>query len=418
MVDSDYYLAPVMDNYFLRSTIGQSRMSAFLSTTATQDFGDQGMSYSDLATINAEKIMNTSAAFAQPGGQTPGNLIHLKQGQIVGEWRDSTYGIGGGRIPYDVNTALVPAALRSIAALSAAGFFPQHPEWNTTATQYAQVWEDNTLQFFEVTVSAADAQQLVQNYTQEVGDGFPSNSGNITSPIVYHGLSLQGYNDQPLVKVMNTDGELPTTPSIIDYVDGPCRLFSPLLAQHHKSDPADIFRQPNCEQYPSTVPCWTQQSRGHACGQSSVWRRPRVCGELDGEHHYGIRMGLNVLTLLQQNNAYHGTVVWSWPMAMMAAGLRRQLGRCASNATAPDFCNDRVVRGNVLQAYNHLWDLIEANTDNLSTEVWSWLYQGGTFVVEQLGALPPPAGVNPTESDIVQLWSLTFLAVTRDTTLT
>ena len=31
-----------------------------------------------------------------------------------------------------------------------------------------------------------------------------------------------------------------------------------------------------------------------------------------------------------------------------------------------------------------------------------------------LGALPPPAGVNPTESNVRQLWSLTFLAVKRN----
>jgi len=118
------------------------------------------------------------------------------------------------------------------------------------------------------------------------------------------------------------------------------------------------------------------------------------------------------------NNAYQGTVVWSWPMAMMAAGLQRQLSRCAPGSTAPaDFCQDSVVRANVIAAYNHLWDLIEANTAELATEMWTWLYQDGTFVVEQLGDLPPPPGSSYTESDIVQLWSLTFLSVIRDTSL-
>ena len=99
--------------------------------------------------------MNTSAPFAAAGGQSQENMIHLKEGQIVGEWRDSTYGIGGGRIPFDVNTALVPAALRAIAALASNGYFEEYPDWNETAAQYAQVWEDETLQFFEVISSAA-----------------------------------------------------------------------------------------------------------------------------------------------------------------------------------------------------------------------------------------------------------------------
>lgn len=56
------------------------------------DPANQGMTYSDLALINAEKIMRIAAPFAAPGNQTIENLAHLKEGQIVGEWRDSTYG--------------------------------------------------------------------------------------------------------------------------------------------------------------------------------------------------------------------------------------------------------------------------------------------------------------------------------------
>jgi hypothetical protein len=150
MIDSDYYLPVVMQNYFVESPTGRSRKGLFLSKNVTEDFGNLGISYSQLLLIATEKIMNTSAPFATAGGQIKDNLIHLKDGQVVGQWRDSNYGIGGGRIPYDVNTALVPAALRSIAALASNGFFPDHPDWNTTASQYAQVWEDSTLEFFEV----------------------------------------------------------------------------------------------------------------------------------------------------------------------------------------------------------------------------------------------------------------------------
>lgn len=104
-----------------------------------------------------------------------------------------------------MNAALVPAALRSIAALSAAGFFPEHPDWNETASAYAQVWEDSTLEFFAVTVPVDEARSLVESYTESTGFGFPSHADNITSDVVYHGLALDGNNDQPLVKVMNTD---------------------------------------------------------------------------------------------------------------------------------------------------------------------------------------------------------------------
>lgn len=44
--------------------------------------------------INAERIMNLAAPFAGDKNQTKDNLVHLKDGQIVGEWRDSAYGKG------------------------------------------------------------------------------------------------------------------------------------------------------------------------------------------------------------------------------------------------------------------------------------------------------------------------------------
>jgi hypothetical protein len=61
--------------------------------------------------------------------------------------------------------------------------------------------------------------------------------------------------------------------------------------------------------------------------------------------------------------------------------------------------------------------VIEANNATLSSEVWSWKYEGGKFVNVPLGSLPPPAGTNPTESDVRQLWSLGFLGVKRVTGL-
>jgi hypothetical protein len=87
MIDGDYYLMAVMEKYFLQSPTGRSRQSAFFATKATTDFGNQGLSYRELAQYNAEKIMNTSAPFAQPGGQSQVNLIHIKEGQVVGQWR-------------------------------------------------------------------------------------------------------------------------------------------------------------------------------------------------------------------------------------------------------------------------------------------------------------------------------------------
>ena len=103
MVDTDFYLPEVMQSYFLDTEVGRSRSEAFFAQEATSDFGNRGTMYEELALLQAEKVMRSAAPFAAEGGQTKANLIHLEEDEIVGEWRDSTYGIGGGRIPYDVS---------------------------------------------------------------------------------------------------------------------------------------------------------------------------------------------------------------------------------------------------------------------------------------------------------------------------
>ena len=86
----------------------------------------------------------------------------------------------------------------------------------------------------------------------------------------------------------------------------------------------------------------------------------------------------------------------------MASGLEKQIARCKGSAIAPAFCNDTSVYNNVVLAYNNLWDTIEANTDQLRTEVWSWVYNNG-FQLTPLADLPAPDGAAQTESDIVQV---------------
>ena len=147
--------------------------------------------------------MSIAAPFAAQGNQTMDNLIHLRDGQIVGEWRDSTYGIGGARIPYDVNTALMPASLRAIAKLSRAGFYPSYLNWSSLADEYAQIWEDFTLQFFEVVIPQPEAQQRVDAYVKAAN--FSGPAGNVTDNVLFYGLGLDGYDNQSTVEVMNSD---------------------------------------------------------------------------------------------------------------------------------------------------------------------------------------------------------------------
>ncbi|KAJ6119992.1 hypothetical protein N7523_004272 [Penicillium sp. IBT 18751x] len=368
MIDSDYYLPILMEKYFLQNPVGQTRVSAFFNMSSNINEANRNLTWGQLATINAARIMHLTGPFAQ--NQVKENLIHLKDGQIVGEWRDSTYGIGGGRIPYDVNTALVPAALRSIAALSRQGIYPGHPSWAQLADTYAQIWEDKTLSFFEVNIPQSKARSLVQSYANTSFAG-PDQSSAIDTDVVFHALSLDGNNNLTQVQVMNTDD-----------------CFRHFLLNTTNDAQLTSFLNNSATNIRRTFPAGLMTSAGMVVANPAFGGDP-------------------VYAQNWTTGAYHGTVIWSWPLAMMAKGLEMQLGRCEVSANfsissvkkaatrVPDFCTDDSVYRNVKEAYNVLWDSIEGVQDQLSQEVWSWVYRDG-FQVTPLGVIPPPGGGSQT----------------------
>ena len=385
MVDTDYFLPVLMQRYFLGTETGKARSGEFLSIIAGEiNPRNKGLTFGDLARLNAEKIMTLAAPFASQGSQTQANLIHLKDDTVVGQWRDSTYGSGGGRIPYDVNTALVPAALRAIAALSHfnSSIYAGHEDWADLANNYAQVWEDETLPLFQVVVPAEEARIRLERFTisSEFYNG-PSHTDLIDNSVTYYGLALEGNNDVKNVDVMNTDDCF--------------RLF--LLNTTNDAQLSSFLNQ-------SALNIIRPFPAGLTTPVGVVIANPALAGE-------------DVLRTNFTNSAYHGTVIWSWQLAMIARGLETQLDRCNGDEV-PAFCKDETVYGNVKLAYNALWDNLEQNKEYLAQEVWSWVYSDDEFQITPLGSLPPPPGVTGgTESNVIQLWSLTFLAVARNEAL-
>ncbi|KAI1441765.1 carbohydrate-binding module family 52 protein [Annulohypoxylon stygium] len=374
MIDTDFFLLIAINDYFVNSVIGRARRGIFFAKTASVLPGNRGLSFENLTLATTEKIMRLTANFEQ--SPVKENLIPLNKGQTVGQWRDSGNGLGGGRIPYDVNTALVPAALKSIASLSSNGFFPSHRDWETIASKRAVLWEDKTLSFFQVNITTERAQDLVKNYVD--ASRFPGDVdfSGLNSSIFFHGLALDGKDHQPIVKVMNTDDCF--------------RLF---LLNSTDETQLSAFLSQVADNILRPFPLGLSTTVGLVVSNPAY-----------GDGSVDVREF--------SESAYHGTVVWSWQLAMMAAGLEKQLGRCEFEQLA--FCADTALHDRVIEAYNHLWDLIDANHEHLSSEVWSWIYRDGGFQYTPLGALPPPEGQSPVESDIRQLWSLTFLAIKRN----
>lgn len=398
MIDTDYYL-PILEQEYFKAQ--PSRIRPLLNRQAgSVDVTNRNLTWRDLGYIGAQKIMNITEAFER--NQSVANLIHLKEGELVGQWRDSTYGLANGRIPFDVNCALVPAALYAISSLATmSGVYPNNSmtsNWATLAASRARVWEDETLPLFQYNISVAEATSRLKTYTnQSTFYKGPTNADSVanyssSNGVVDYALAINSTEAPEKIQISHTDTAF--------------RLF---LLNSTNDIQLTTFLNATANTILRPFPAGLTTPIG------VVVANPALAGS--GE-----------LTENFTNSAYHGTVVWSWQLALMAKGLERQLGRCpASNATrsmkatAPSFCSDKGVYTAVRSAYNVLWDVIGNNEAQLQSEVWSWTYNGssnssqGAFKFSPLGVLPPPPGVSAgTESDVRQLWSLSFLAVKKN----
>lgn len=171
------------------------------------------------------RTINYNIARALPfyANQTASNLLALRPGQPVGNWRDSNQGLGYGTIPFDVNTALVPANLRATAALADAGIIAQ-PQLDMTGTNstnttnftvadIAAAWESAAPALFEVVLDPTIAESRLNNFvtaanlsqallsnssgtnsssSNTTGTGNSTTTGNSTSTgnVTFYALSL------------------------------------------------------------------------------------------------------------------------------------------------------------------------------------------------------------------------------------
>ncbi|KAB0654929.1 hypothetical protein [Burkholderia diffusa] len=349
MIDSDYLLAPIAAAWLIDDTRGQARAAAYLAQR-----GSDGQTNGSRLVVNLLHV----AATAQPFAQQPSvpNLIRLRPGEIVGNWRDSTDGLGGGVYPYDVNAVLVPAALRAANAFLARGLLDpyldagQRATLANTATE-AATWEQQAPPLFQVSVPAAQAATEVSAYASSTGVPAGTAPG---APLTFYALSLDQQGTP--IPVMNSDGGF-----------------------------ALLFGTPADDQLQRIV---TDVTRPFPTGLVTD------VGMLIANPAYANQALWPKFT----SSAYHGTVIWSWQQAMWVAGLDRQLARQdLSDAT----------RTLLTQARQTIWQVISNGRDMRTSEMWTWSYVNGRYQTDAFGTRSADA----TEANAAQLWSTTYLAI-------
>jgi hypothetical protein len=353
MIDDDFMLAPVAGAYLLDHAQGRSRAKAFLARRMPN-----GETVGAALVRNFVWLAGSARAFAQ--ASQPANLISLKPGLSYGDWRDSQDGLAGGRYPFDVNVAFVPAALSAIEKFVLSGLLepylsPEQRKALANAGNVADIWAREAPALFRVQLSEADARRQVNAYAQELGVSATAALDSLPhGDLVVNAIALDAqYNPIPVV---HSDGG-----------------FELLL----QNPPAEVL-----EQLVDTM------------------LRPFPAGLLTDAGLVVANPVFADATRKQQlgRTAYHGTVTWSWQQALFAAGLERQIAR----RDLPLATSQRL-----RMAHERLWSVITKTRELRSSELWSWRYVDGRYE-------PVPFGQSSgdvDESNAAQLWSTVYLAI-------
>jgi hypothetical protein len=353
MVDDDFMLAPLAAQWLLDTPRGHARAATFLSQRIAP-----GTRCGDALVRNLRWVVQRTAQFASE--PQPQNLVGIKAGRMTGQWRDSDEGLGRGRYAYDVNAVLVPAALAAVSRLANSALLDAYladGERSTLlhAREQHAIWAKRAPPFFTVTIPAEHARTAVSSYANAIGVSSTAALAALgESEVIFNALSLDA-TGQP-IPVMHSDVgfallyDRPTAAELKRTIDTVLRPF-----------PAGLL-----------TPI------------GMVVANPAFATS-EIQNRFG-------------NTAYHGTVVWSWQQAVLAAGLDHQLARTDLSAG---------LRTRLLTARAQLWAAIENAGELRNSELWSWSFINGQYRAEPFGQRDRDID----ESNAAQLWSTVYLGL-------
>jgi hypothetical protein len=356
MIDGSFMLAPVAAQWLLDDERGRSEAAAFLQRPDGRRENPKTLG-SDLV-ANFKFVLRAAARFSDDPRAK--NLIALKPGFDAGQWRDSNDGLGGGRFPFDVNAVFVPAALEAAGRFFAGGLLnayltPTDRELFSRAAAMSRIWRAKAGPLFDVSVPNTTARRDIADYAAavKVADEDALRDVNDSS-VSFPALALT--LDEKAVPIVHSDVgfemlfDNPDSAALAQAVTSSMRAF-----------PAGLL-----------TPVGVVVA-------NPVYAGPAIQARLT-------------------RSAYHGTVVWSWQQAVLAAGLRRQLQRADLPPAA---------QAQLRAAQTQLWNAIRAAQVMRNSELWSWTFRGGHYEIAPFGA----DAADADESNAAQLWSTVYLAI-------
>lgn len=353
MIDDDFMLAPVAAAYVFERARGQDRIKDLLASRTRN-----GERVGAALARNFAWVARSARGFARAPDAS--NLISLKTGLNVGQWRDSEGGLAGGRYPFDVNAVLVPAALDAIAQFVSSGLLDSYltaeqRELLSSAEEMASIWSHEAPPLFRVRLSGSDARRRVTEYAESIGVSPTAALGTLTKEdFTLDAIALDSKHEP--IPVLHSDGGF-----ALLLQDLPAARVEELVESMLRPFPAGLLTDAGL----------------------------LVANPTFADHERQRQL---------DRAAYHGTVVWSWQQALLAAGLDRQIAR-------RDLPPETIAR--LRKARERLWSVIENTRELRASELWSWRCREGRYEAAPFGQSEGDAD----ESNAAQLWSTVYLAI-------
>jgi hypothetical protein len=353
MIDDDFMLAPVAAAYLIEQPRGRARAAKLLAERMPS-----GERVGAALARNFVWVTRSARAFAQ--APKPSNLISLKPGLNVGQWRDSEDGLAGGRYPFDVNAVFVPAATTAIAQFVHSGVLkpyvtPEQQQTLASASDIAAVWSREASGFFRIRLTDADARRQITAYATALG-----------------------VDPKPALDA------LPAGDLLVDAIALDAQ-YKPIPVQHSDGGFALLLRDPPAADVAQLVDTMLRPFPAGLLTDAGLLVANPVFADATRQRQLG-------------RTAYHGTVVWSWQQALLAAGLEHQLARRDLPATTTE---------RLRAARQRLWMAIENTRELRASELWSWRFVDGRYQAAPFGQNSGDAD----ESNAAQLWSTVYLAI-------
>lgn len=322
MIDDDFAFTIVLGNFAKEYP---ERLEAFLSR-----IDPRGYPHRQLIKSNLKYVQSMSQAFAH--NPVAKNLVGLKHGELTGQWRDSENGIARGVFPFDVNTALVPGALKAMVEIFTTKSSLQDLSVANEMNQFFQVWNTQAVKFFEIIVTPEQAKSAAESYLYSLGiNGLPEAP---LSDLKFYAISLDK-NGLP-IPVMHSD-------------DSMMMAFGHPSAEYLRTVKQRIlFDFP----YGLKAPASPGKPSAGILIANPVFAS-REIQELFDEYKY------------------HGRVSWAMQEELLLFGIQRQLGRT-------DISSD--LKAELMESAKTIVQILHGRSHMKGTEVFSIVRVNGQYV--------------------------------------